>query len=136
LACPQIPTDLVWQIFYYYFIIVARKEEIEKQGRITSFTYMLNNKRSLIGKTLAKIKPQHREPFFMAGQFVYTIVTMAPSAIYLLDSKYLSVLWIWVFFRWVGVLPIFLAILSPYPILSNSQRLGLEWSIILFQNHE
>lgn len=92
------PTDLVWQTFYYYGIIVARKEEIEKQGRVTSFTYMLNNKKSLIGKTLAKIKPQHREASFMAGQFVYTIVTMAPSAIWLYDSKILSVLWLHVFF--------------------------------------
>lgn len=91
-------TDLVWQTCYYYGIIVARKEEIEKQGRITSFTYMLNNKRSLIGKTLAKIKPEHREASFMAGQFVYTIVTMAPSAIWLYDSKFLSCLWLHVFF--------------------------------------
>lgn len=90
--------DLVWQLFYYYGVIVARKEEIEKQGRITSFTYMLNNKKSLIGKTLAKIKPQNREFSFMAGQFVYTIVTMAPSAIWLYDSKFLSVLWLHVFF--------------------------------------
>lgn len=34
----------------------------------------------------------------MAGQFVYTIVTMAPSTIWLYDSKVLSVLWILTFF--------------------------------------
>lgn len=41
---------LIWQVCYYYGIIVARKEKIEKEGRVTSFTWMLNNKRSLIGK--------------------------------------------------------------------------------------
>lgn len=96
-AC-YVYADLVWQIFYYYGVIVARKEEIEKQGRITSFTYMLSNKRSFIGKTLAKVKPQYREVSFMIGQFVYTIVTMAPSSIWLYDSKILSVLWIHTFF--------------------------------------
>lgn len=35
----------------------------------------------------------------MAGQFVYTFVTMAPSAIWLYDSKFLSVVWIITFFR-------------------------------------
>jgi hypothetical protein len=34
----------------------------------------------------------------MAGQFVYTIVTMAPSTIWLYDSKILSVFWILTFF--------------------------------------
>ena len=91
--------DLAWQVAYYYGIIVARKEKIEKEGRITSFTYMLNNKRSFIGKTLAKIPSARREPSFMAGQFVYTIVTMAPSIIWLYDSLFLSVLWLITFFR-------------------------------------
>lgn len=89
---------LIWQVAYYYGIVVARKEKIEKEGRITSFTYMLNNKRSFIGKTLAKIPPARREPSFMAGQFVYTIVTMAPSIIWLYDSLPLSVLWLITFF--------------------------------------
>lgn len=89
---------LIWQVGYYYGIIVARKNEIEQQGKMTSFTYMLHNKRSIIGKTLAKIPPAKREVSFMAGQFVYTIVTMAPSAIWLYDSKVLSSLWLIVFF--------------------------------------
>lgn len=42
--------DLIWQVAYYYGIVVARKDKIEKEGRITSFTYMLHNKKSLIGK--------------------------------------------------------------------------------------
>ena len=60
---------------------------------------MLSNKRSLIGKCLAGIPPAKREISFMGGQFVYTIVTMAPSAIWLYDNKFLSVLWLITFFR-------------------------------------
>lgn len=89
---------LAWQTGYYYGIIVARKAEIEKKGKITSFTYMLHNKRSLIGKTLAKIPPKHRELSFMVGQYIYTIVTMAPSVIWLYDSKVLNVSWLIIFF--------------------------------------
>lgn len=95
--------DLVWQVCYYYGILVARREKIEKEGRMTSFTYMLNNKRSFIGKTLAKIPPARREMSFMAGQFVYTIVTMSPSAIWLYDHKVLNVMWLVIFFRYASL---------------------------------
>ena len=95
----MIYVDLAWQVGYYYGIVVARREKIEKEGRITSFTWMLGNKRSIIGKTLARIPPAKREVSFMGGQFVYTIVTMAPSAIWLYDSRLLSVIWLVTFFR-------------------------------------
>lgn len=81
---------------------------------------MLNNKRSLIGKTLAKISPEKREASFMAGQFVYAIVTMAPSAIWLYDSKVLSVVWLLVFFSvsvWNGASFYF-------KIMSNSKEVA------------
>lgn len=94
---------LIWQTAYYYGIIVARKEKIEKQGRVTSFTYMLNNKKSLIGKTLAKIPEGRRESSFMAGQFVYTIVTMSPSLIWLYYSKAASAVWLITFFRYAFI---------------------------------
>ena len=56
--------DLVWQALYYYYVIVARKEKI-KQGRATSFTFLINDKKRLIGKIAAKVPEQYREFAFM-----------------------------------------------------------------------
>jgi hypothetical protein len=53
--------DLIWQVAYYYGIVVARKDKIEKEGRITSFTYMLHNKKSLIGKVRTRDSAQTRQ---------------------------------------------------------------------------
>lgn len=55
---------LTWQALYYYFVIVARKEKIN-QGRATSFTFLINDKRRLIGKIAARCKPERREGYFM-----------------------------------------------------------------------
>jgi hypothetical protein len=33
--------DLFWQGCYWYFIIIARRQKIEKMGRITSFTWLV-----------------------------------------------------------------------------------------------
>lgn len=45
-------------------MIVARKEKI-KQGRATSFTFLINDKKRLIGRIAAKVPPEYRELAFM-----------------------------------------------------------------------
>ncbi len=35
---------LIWQGLYFRYVIIARKEKI-KQGRVTSFTWMINDKK-------------------------------------------------------------------------------------------
>lgn len=55
---------LVWQLLYFRYVIVARKEKI-KQGRATSFTFLINDKKRLVGKIAAKVPEQWREAAFM-----------------------------------------------------------------------
>jgi hypothetical protein len=55
---------LLWQLLYYRWIIVARSEKI-KQGRTTSFTFLINDKKHLIGKIAAKVPEGIREVTFM-----------------------------------------------------------------------
>ncbi|KAM0754855.1 hypothetical protein T439DRAFT_321909 [Meredithblackwellia eburnea MCA 4105] len=78
-----------WQILYYQFVIVARKEKI-KQGRATSFTFLINDKKRLIGKIAAKVPEAYREAAFMTGQAVYTFVTLLIPVFVLYDSKFWS----------------------------------------------
>lgn len=56
--------DLVWQLLYYYFVIIARQEKIQA-GRATSFTFLMNDKKRLIGKIAEKVPKKYREGAFM-----------------------------------------------------------------------
>lgn len=54
---------------YIQFVYVSRRAKIESGERTTSLSFLLNNKRGLIGRALAAIKPEYRPESFMAGQF-------------------------------------------------------------------
>ncbi|KAL8287418.1 hypothetical protein RQP46_003276 [Phenoliferia psychrophenolica] len=88
---------LVWQVLYYYYVIVARKEKI-KQGRATSFTFLINDKKRLVGKIALKVPAQYREFAFMAGQAVYTFITLLPPIFVLYDSKFWSSVYLLILF--------------------------------------
>ncbi|KAI0723006.1 hypothetical protein C8Q76DRAFT_721222 [Earliella scabrosa] len=81
---------LIWQLLYWKFVLIDRRAKVQSGQRITSFTWMLNDKRGAIGRTLAKIPPQYREVSFMAGQFVYSIVTELPAVFLLYESAFWS----------------------------------------------
>ncbi|KAG5518165.1 hypothetical protein PMAC_003351 [Pneumocystis sp. 'macacae'] len=68
----------VWQILYYIFIQVRRREKISA-GRPTSFTWLLKSySKTWIGKFVLTL-PEPTRPFaFMAIQYIYALITMAP----------------------------------------------------------
>ncbi|GAA6064173.1 hypothetical protein JCM10212_003054 [Sporobolomyces blumeae] len=78
-----------WQLAYYHFVIRLRANKI-KEGRATSFTYMVNDKKRLIGKIAAKVPDGYKEMAFMGGQAIYTVVTLLPPVLVLYDSKFWS----------------------------------------------
>lgn len=78
--------DVIWQFLYwkvnislflfYYgswgiiiqFLLVDRRAKIQSGQRTTSFSWLLNDKRGVIGRSLASIPPAYRELTFMGGQ--------------------------------------------------------------------
>ena len=53
---------------YEQFVLINRRKKIESGQRTTSFSWLLNDKRGVIGRTLSNVPPQFREPAFMLGQ--------------------------------------------------------------------
>ncbi|GAA5868142.1 hypothetical protein JCM3774_001034 [Rhodotorula dairenensis] len=80
-------TYTFWQVLYFHFVLQLRADKI-KEGRATSFTYMINDRKRLIGKIAAKLPPQLREPAFIGGQAIYTFVTLLIPVFVLYDSKF------------------------------------------------
>ncbi|BFZ56807.1 hypothetical protein PYCC9005_003855 [Savitreella phatthalungensis] len=90
---------LLWQILYYVLIQVRRQEKI-KAGRPTSFTWLLKSySKTWLGKLVLRL-PEPLQPFaFMAIQFIYALITMAPCGIWL-HSRLLSGLFMSSVFSW------------------------------------
>ncbi|KAF8592473.1 hypothetical protein K439DRAFT_1323528 [Ramaria rubella] len=88
---------LVWQSLYWKFVLIDRRTKIESGQRTTSFSWLLNDKRGVIGRILSSIQPQYRESSFMAGQFVYSLITEIPAVFVLYDSA----LWSGVFILFI-----------------------------------
>ncbi|KZT27057.1 hypothetical protein NEOLEDRAFT_1089923 [Neolentinus lepideus HHB14362 ss-1] len=77
---------VIWQLLYWKFVLIDRRKKIESGQRTTSFSFLLNDKRGVIGRALSKFPPQYREAAFMGGQLVYAILTELPAACLLYDS--------------------------------------------------
>ncbi|KAJ7477100.1 hypothetical protein B0H11DRAFT_1726499 [Mycena galericulata] len=81
---------LSWQLLYWKFVIVDRRAKIESGQRTTSFSFLLNDKRGVIGRSLSYIPPHYREAAFMSGQLVYSVLTEVPAVYLLYDSPFWS----------------------------------------------
>ncbi|KXN86321.1 hypothetical protein AN958_10183 [Leucoagaricus sp. SymC.cos] len=75
-----------WQLLYWKFVLVDRRAKIDSGQRTTSFSYLLNDKRGVIGKSLTAIPPKYREAFFIGGQLGYAILTEIPAVFLLYNS--------------------------------------------------
>lgn len=78
---------LIWQLLYWKFILIDRRPKIESGERTTSFSWLLNDKRGVIGRTLSSVPPRYREHLFMFGQSVYALLTELPAVYVLYDSS-------------------------------------------------
>lgn len=76
-------TYTIWQILYYYFIQVRKRDKIAA-GRPTSFTWLRRSyAKTWLGRMVLRF-PEKSQPYcYMTIQFLYTLVTMAPCPIWL-----------------------------------------------------
>lgn len=59
---------MIWQALYWKFVLVDRRAKIESGQRTTSFSFLLNDKRGVIGRRLSAIPAAYRELAFMFAQ--------------------------------------------------------------------
>jgi len=80
----------IWQLLYWKFVLIDRRTKIASGQRTTSFSWLLNDKRSFIGRTMSSVPEQFRVAAFMLGQLLYSIVTELPAVYILYDSSFWS----------------------------------------------
>ncbi|KAF9535064.1 hypothetical protein CPB83DRAFT_227326 [Crepidotus variabilis] len=89
---------LIWQLLYWKFLMVDRAAKIKSGQRTTSFSYLLNDKRSGIGRALSKVPEAYRVASFMGGQFLYAIITELPAVFLLYKSSTWSAIFLLIIF--------------------------------------
>ncbi|PPQ66278.1 hypothetical protein CVT26_010962 [Gymnopilus dilepis] len=88
----------IWQLLYWKFVLVDRRAKIESGQRTTSFSFLLNDKRGVIGRALSAVPPAYREASFMGGQFVYALATEIPAVFLLYKSSFWSAVFLLLIF--------------------------------------
>ena len=89
----------VWQLSYYVFITVRRREKIAA-GRPTSFTWLRRSYSKVwIGKLVLALPDPLQEPAFMLIQYAYAILTMLPCPLWFY-SRWASSIFMLGVFAW------------------------------------
>ncbi|TLD24948.1 hypothetical protein PspLS_05813 [Pyricularia sp. CBS 133598] len=89
----------VWQLSYYFFITVRRREKIAA-GRPTSFTWLRKSySKTWIGRIVLGLPDVLQEPAFMLIQYSYAVLTMLPCPIWFY-SRYASASFLMFVFAW------------------------------------
>ncbi|KAH8908960.1 hypothetical protein BR93DRAFT_936526 [Coniochaeta sp. PMI_546] len=89
----------VWQLSYYFFITVRRREKIAA-GRPTSFTWLRRSYSKVwIGKLVLGLPEALQEPAFMLIQYLYAVLTMMPCPLWFY-SRYASAAFLALVFSW------------------------------------
>lgn len=98
LAWSSIPYA-VWQLSYYFFITVRRREKIAA-GRPTSFTWLRRSYSKVwIGRVVLSLPDNLQEPAFMLTQYCYAVLTMLPCPLWFYH-RHLSAAFLVVVFAW------------------------------------
>lgn len=89
----------VWQLSYYFFITVRRREKIAA-GRPTSFTWLRKSySKSLLGRLVLSLPDSLQETAFMLIQYAYAVCTMLPCPLWFY-SRWASAGFLMVLFTW------------------------------------
>ncbi|KAM3582979.1 hypothetical protein VKS41_004735 [Umbelopsis sp. WA50703] len=75
---------VIWQTLYFVFIMVQRREKVEKGLRLTSYSWLLDDRKGrkgLIQKAAFSLGAPYKLHMFMLLQFLYNICTVMPTVL-------------------------------------------------------
>ena len=80
---------LVWQSFYFIFIVYGRREKVAHGLRATSYTWLLSDKNGFVSRLIGKIIKDGPEKnttqwkifAYFILQFFYMLITVMPACL-------------------------------------------------------
>lgn len=81
---------LVWQILYYIFIVYGRREKVSRGLRVTSYTWLLTDKKGFVSNLITKLGlggpdegvSVYKIIFYFFLQFGYMIISILPVSLF------------------------------------------------------
>jgi hypothetical protein len=81
---------LVWQILYYVFIVYGRREKVETGSRVTSYTWLLSDKKGFVSRLIQKLGlggendgiSAYKIVVYFLLQFGYMLITILPVCLW------------------------------------------------------
>jgi hypothetical protein len=81
---------LIWQILYYAFIVYGRREKVASGSRVTSYTWLLNNKKGFVARLIEKFGlggpndgiNRYKIVFYFFLQFTYMLISILPVCLW------------------------------------------------------
>ncbi|KAI8577948.1 hypothetical protein K450DRAFT_249178 [Umbelopsis ramanniana AG] len=73
---------IIWQTLYFIFIMVQRREKVEKGLRLTSYSWLLDDRhgrKGIIQKAAFALGAQYKLQMFMLLQLTYNMFTVLPT---------------------------------------------------------
>ncbi|CAF0853665.1 unnamed protein product [Adineta steineri] len=97
---------LLWQVLYYAFIVYGRRDKVASGSRVTSYTWLLNDKKGFLAHLMDKfgfggedngINPA-KLIFYFFLQFAYMLISILPACLWFYQYMYLNGIFICLIF--------------------------------------
>lgn len=87
---------LIWQILYFVFIVYGRREKVISGSRVTSYTWLLNDKNGFVATLIRKYNVGNMNndsdwrkiSFYFFLQFLYMFLSIIPVCLWFYRYKY------------------------------------------------
>lgn len=89
---------VIWQTLYYVFIVYGRREKVQSGSRVTSYTWLLSDKKGFVAHLVEKLGlggPNgeisiYKILFFFLLQFAYMLLSILPVSLLYYQYKYVN----------------------------------------------
>ncbi|UJR30304.1 hypothetical protein I4U23_017841 [Adineta vaga] len=89
---------LIWQALYYIFIVYGRRDKVESGSRITSYTWLLNDKKGFVARLVERLGfggPTdginiYKIIFYFLLQFTYMFLAILPVCLWYYRYMYIN----------------------------------------------
>lgn len=80
----------IWQALYFIFIVYGRREKVQSGSRVTSYTWLLNDKKGFVARLVDKLGFKESDNginvykvlFYFLLQFAYMLISILPACLW------------------------------------------------------
>ncbi|CAF1087270.1 unnamed protein product [Adineta ricciae] len=92
----------IWQALYFIFIVYGRRDKVQSGSRVTSYTWLLNDKKGFVARLVDKVGFAESDNeiniykvlFYFLLQFAYMLISILPVCLWYYRYKYINAIFL------------------------------------------